>query len=343
MQPTELEPSCDESALLPVARAPSKRAAWALAVSGVLMVTALCAAGGMRSSTGQHRSESLLVISRSGKDDEMKSAEAYKKMIQTIIDKFAHICPECRRDAEKYYSSKLDEVSSLEKKCEADVSACKDVKNDMQVLRKEVDGAWKGTGCPQEMPLICRMSSGDCSHFPKRACAPKTCHPINLLKSMATNNNCKDATIECDGQEKISLKEKKAEAYKQMILTRIAAFAHICAECRGAAKKYYGSKLDEVSLLEKRCETDEAACKDVQKDMDVLIKEVDGAWNGTLCPKEMPMSCKMSSDCKHFPTRACAPNTCHAINLLKSIAKNNNCKHATIECNGQEKVSLEDA
>ena len=123
---------------------------------------------------------------------------------------------------------------------------------------------------------------------------------------MAKNNNCKDATIQCDGQEKVSLKDQKAEAYKQMILTRIAAFAHICKECRGDAEKYYSSKLDEVSSLEKKCDADDAACKDVQKDMDGLITEVDGAWNGTKCPKEMPMNCKMSSDCKHFPKRACA-------------------------------------
>merc|ERR550532_2603501 len=151
----------------------------------------------------------------------MTSAKDQKKMIQTIIDKFAHICPECRGDAKKYYGSKLDEVSSLEKKCEADDAAYKDVQKDMDDLIKEVDGAWKGTKCPKEMPMSCKMSSG-CKHFPKRACAPKTCYPINLLKSMAKNNHCKEATIECDGKEKISLKEKKAEAYKQMIQARIA-------------------------------------------------------------------------------------------------------------------------
>jgi len=58
------------------------------------------------------------------------STEAYKKVIQTIIDKFAHICSECRDDAEKYYGSKLGEVSSLEKECVADASACKDVTKD---------------------------------------------------------------------------------------------------------------------------------------------------------------------------------------------------------------------
>merc|ERR1712113_60372 len=134
------------------------------------------------------------------------------------------------------------------------------------------------------------------------------------------------------GQEKVSLKDKKAEAYKQMIRSRIAAFANICAvECRGDAEKYYSSKLDEVSSLEKKCEADEAACN-VQKDMDVLMKEVDGAWTGTTCPKEMPLSCKMSSDCKHFPKRACAPKTCRPANLLGSITKNNKCASAEIKC-----------
>jgi len=290
----------------------------------------------------------LQVISRSSKEDETLNVEAFKKKIHAIIDKFAHICMQCRGDAQKYYSSKLDKVSSLEKKCEEDLAlgkhnACKDVANDWHDLRKEVNGAWKGTECPKEMPMSCKLSSGDCKHFPKRACAPKTCHPINLLKSMAKNNRCKDATIECDGQEKVSLRDKKAEAYKQMIQSRIAAFANICAvECRGDAEKYYSSKLDEVSSLEKKCEADEAVCKGVQKDMDVLVKEVDGAWTGTKCPKEMPLSCKMSSDCKHFPQRACAPQTCHPINLLKSIAKNNKCAEATIECTGWQKVSWKD-
>jgi len=341
MQPTELESSCEESPPRPVTRARSKHVAWALAALGVLVVTALCAAGGIRSGA-RHHSESLHVISRSGSDDDMKSVEGFKKKIQTIIDKFAHICAECRGTAQKYYVSKLDKVSSLEKKCEEDFAACGDVAQEWHDLRTEVNGAWKGTECPKEMPLSCKMSSGDCKHFPKRACAPKTCHPINLLKSMAKINHCKDATIECDGQDKVSLKDKKAEAYKQMIHSRIDSFAHICAECRVDAKEYYGSKLDEVSSLEKKCEADEAVCKDVQEDMDVLMEEVDGAWAGTKCPKEMPLTCTISSGCKHFPRRACAPQTCNGINLLKSLAKNNKCADATIMCFGQEKALLKD-
>merc|ERR1719210_1120340 len=188
--------------------------------------------------------------------------------------------------------------------------------------------------------MNCTISS-KCNPFPKKACAPTTCHPINLLKSFGKNNNCARATMECDGQEKVSLSKKIiAEDYKQRIHNKIEGFAHICKECAVDAKKYYGAKLDEVTALEKKCEADKSACDETKKSMDKVMDEVNGAWAGTDCPAEMPMNCTISSKCNPFPKKACAPTTCHPINLLKSFGKNNNCARATMECDGQEKVSL---
>merc|ERR1711860_416576 len=172
-------------------------------------------------------------------------------------------------------------------------------------VRDEVDGAWSGDKCPDEMPVSCKITS-KCKPFPKQACAPHTCKPINLLKSFAKNNKCAHASIECDGQEKVSLSpdDMEAEEFKQMIHKKIQGFAHICKECRTDAKKYYGSKLDEVSELEKKCEDDATACEDVKKDLETVRDEVDGAWDGSKCPKEMPVSCTITSSCNPFPKKA---------------------------------------
>merc|ERR550532_1887213 len=199
---------------------------------------ALCACGWRLSLTTvrEQPSDKMTIVSLS----QEKSGKNYEKMIRRKIAGFAHICRECRKDAKKYYGSKLDMVTELEKKCDADESTCDAVKKDMDEVMDEVNGAWDGTKCPKEMPVSCKISS-KCKPFPKRACAPHTCKPLNLLKSFGKNNKCTEATIECDGEKKVSLSpdDIAAEEFKQMIHKKIKGFAYICKECRQDSTKYY--------------------------------------------------------------------------------------------------------
>jgi hypothetical protein len=132
---------------------------------------------------------------------------AYEHRIQIVLDSFSrahYITEECRADTGKYLESKKDEVISLSKKCKEAKSVCNDGRAKMQGVVNEVYDAWSGKHCPLEMPISCKISSS-CKFFPATLCLPTRCHPINMLKAMAEELKCDEATIECEGHATVSV------------------------------------------------------------------------------------------------------------------------------------------
>lgn len=135
------------------------------------------------------------------------SAEDQKKMLQTIFGQLMDTSRECSEVAQRYYNSKFDELSSLERTCKMNAFACKD----LDALQKKVRGAWAGTDCPGEMPRSCTMWKAPACYLPGKICAPKACHSINLVKAIAQSFNCTEAAMECDGGDKIFFKHQEAK------------------------------------------------------------------------------------------------------------------------------------